>query len=70
VTRLGNLPFTKKTLLDGCLGVEPRGMESISLKTSATWGGGHYGLKVSMIREYGQCPFCNYTLAFALQRAV
>jgi hypothetical protein len=35
-------PLRKELWLDGCLGVEPRGMRCLWLKASATWGN-HFG---------------------------
>jgi hypothetical protein len=36
----GNCPLQTGLWLDGCLGVEPRGMRSFWLKANATLGGG------------------------------
>jgi hypothetical protein len=53
-TRQAICPLQKELWLAGCLGVEPRQMESL-------W------LRASMIRGCGPCPFFSYTLTFALQ---
>jgi hypothetical protein len=45
-------PLRKGFWLDGCLGVEPRGVRSLFQKASATWGGG-----ASMIGRGGPFPF-------------
>jgi hypothetical protein len=53
--------------LDGCLGVEPRGMGSLLLKASATWGG---IILPEGLRDWGRravSPIFSHTLAFAIQ---
>jgi hypothetical protein len=42
----GNLSFAERTLLDGCLGLEPRGIGSLWLKASAACGWGIIQLSI------------------------
>jgi hypothetical protein len=42
----GNCPLQTGLWLDGCLGVEPRGMRSFWLKANATLGGGVISLRL------------------------
>jgi hypothetical protein len=55
----------KELWLDGCLGVEPRQMESLWMNVSADWVGNHFGWGHPWSGE--RVPLFNYTLAYALQ---